>query len=278
MTAPPVAPGAARPGSRQRGGDRSVAVAASLTLVERNLRAWRGRWLLFGSNFLEAGFFLLSLGLGLGGLVGDIAVPGGAAVPYRVFVGSGMLATTAMFGPVYDTTFNFFVKLKYGRVYDAVLATPLTPTDVARGEVAWAVARGVVYAACFLATMAALGLVRSWWALAAVGAAALTAYGFAGAGLAAATWMRSFLDFDLVHVTLLPLFLLSTVFFPLTRYPGALQRLVAVTPLYQAVVLSRSLVLGQVGWHLVVPAAYLAAMGAAGLAVGARRMAARLQP
>jgi lipooligosaccharide transport system permease protein len=251
---------------------------AGLRIVERNALAWKNLWLLFLSNIFEAAFFLLSIGVGVGGLVGDVTVPSGTAVPYRVFVGAGMLASSAMFGPVFDTTFGFFVKLKYGKLYDGVLATPLAPVDVARGELVWAVLRGTFYAAFFLATMVALGFVRSWWALLAVPVAALIGYAFAATGLAAATWMRSFIDFDLVHITLLPLFLFSTIFFPLDRYPAAFQWIVQVTPLYQGVVLERALVLGEVGPWLIAPALYLLVMGTVGLAVAGRRMQAILQP
>jgi lipooligosaccharide transport system permease protein len=183
-----------------------------------------------------------------------------------------------MFGPVFDTTFNFFVKLKYVHLYDGVLATPLRPVDVVRGELAWAVLRGSVYALAFVATMVVMGLVRSWWAVLTVPVAALIGYAFGGAGLAVGTLMRSFIDFDWVNIALQPLFLFSATFFPLARYPEAVQRLVQVTPLYQGVLLERSLILGQVSWALVVPAAYLAVMGTVGLRVAGRRMATALQP
>jgi lipooligosaccharide transport system permease protein len=252
--------------------------AAAWPIVERNSLAWRGLALLFVSNLLEPAFFLLSIGVGLGAMVGDVALPSGTMVPFRLFVGAGMLASSAMFGPVFDTTFGFFVKLKYARLYDAVLATPLTPVDVARGEVAWAVVRGVIYAVCFLATMAAFGLVPSWWGLLAVPGAALIGYAFGATGLAVATWMRSFIDFDWVNIALLPLFLFSTIFFPLDRYPAALQVVVQATPLYQGVVLERALVVGEVDGWLLVPVLYLLVMGSVAVTVAGRRMQTRLQP
>jgi lipooligosaccharide transport system permease protein len=252
--------------------------AASWHIVERNALAWKGLALLFVSNILEPAFFLLSIGVGLGVMVGDVALPSGAVVSFRLFVGAGMLASSAMFGPVFDTTFAFFVKLKYGKLYDAVLATPMTPVDVARGEVAWAVVRGVIYATCFLATMAVMGLVPSWWGVLAVPGAALIGFAFAAAGLLSATFMRSFIDFDWVNIALLPLFLFSTIFFPLDRYPSALQTVVKVTPLYQGVALERSLVVGEVDLWLLVPVAYLLVLGSVCLALAGRRVHTRLQP
>jgi lipooligosaccharide transport system permease protein len=150
--------------------------------------------------------------------------------------------------------------------------------DVAVGELAWAVLRGAVYATAFVLTMVVLGLVESWWAVLAVPVAALIGFGFAGAALAVSTYMRSFLDFDWISIGLQPLFLFSATFFPLSRYPESLQGLVQLTPLFQGVLLERSLILGEVSWSLLFPALYLAAMGAVGLAVAGRRMRALLQP
>jgi lipooligosaccharide transport system permease protein len=252
--------------------------SAAWHIIERNALAWRGLPLLFISNMVEPAFFLLSIGVGLGAMVGDVALPSGTLVSFKVFVGAGMLASSAMFGPVMDTTFGFFVKLKYGRLFDGVLATPMTPIDVARGEVGWAVVRGAIYAACFLATMVLFRLVGSWWALLTVPAAALIGYAFGSAGLAASTFMRSFVDFDWVNIALLPLFLFSTIFFPLSRYPEAVQWIVQITPLYQGVVIQRSLVIGELSPWLILPVTYLAVMGTVSLRLASRRMAAMLQP
>ena len=104
--------------------------------------------------------------------------------------------------------------------------------------------RGAIYSTAFLVTMLFFGLVSSWWALLAVPAAVLIGFAFAGAGLAATTFMRSFVDFDYVNIAIIPLFLFSATFFPLDRYPAGLQAIIRVTPLYQGVVLERSLVLG----------------------------------
>ena len=125
-----------------------------------------------------------------------------------------------------------------------MLATPLRATDVALGEIGWALLRGAIYAAAFLVTMALLGLVSSPWAVLCLPAAMLIGFAFAGAGMAATTFMRSFVDFDYVNIALIPLFLFSATFFPLSRYPTGLQWLIRVTPLYQGVVLERSLVFG----------------------------------
>lgn len=256
----------------------SARLLPPMRLVERNAVAARGSVLTFVSVFLEPVFFLLSIGVGVGALVGDVPGPGGTPVPYKAFVAAGLLATSAMFGPVYDCTFNFFVKFKYVKTYDAVLATPLRPHDIAGGEVLWSLFRATVYAVAFLATMAVLGLIESWWAVLCLPASLLVSFAFAGAGLGASTFMRSWTDFDLVNVAILPMFLFSATFFPLSQYPPALQWVVRVTPLYQGVALERGLVFGVLDWTMLLNAAYLVAMGSAGLVVAARRLRVLLQP
>src|SRR5262245_5747258 len=136
-------------------------------LVERNVLAYRRIWYIFLSGFLEPIFFLLSIGIGVGKLVGDIKV-GGTTVDYQAFVAPGLLATAAMNGALLDTTFNFFVKYKYAHTYDGVIATPLGPRDIAVGEITWALLRGLMYSTVFLITMLFFGDVESWWAVLAV--------------------------------------------------------------------------------------------------------------
>jgi lipooligosaccharide transport system permease protein len=246
-------------------------------LVERNVLAYRRIWYIFLSGFLEPLLFLLSIGIGVGKLVGDLNV-GGHLVPYRSFVAPGLLAIAAMTGSLLDTTFNFFVKMKYSHTYDAVLASPLSPRDVAIGEITWALIRGATYSGAFLLTMLAFGDLRSAWSIAALPGAVLIGFGFAGVGLAATTYMRSFVDFDYVNMAMIPLFLFSATFFPLSRYPAGLQAVIRFTPLYQGVVLERSLVLGDLHWTLLIHAAYLLAMGLLGLRVASKRIGLLLQP
>jgi lipooligosaccharide transport system permease protein len=254
-----------------------IATRHAVRVVERNVLAYRRMWFIFLTGFAEPLLFLFSIGIGVGNLVGDLHV-GGRTVEYEQFVAPGLLAMSAMTGALLDATFNFFVKFKYTKVYDAVLATPIAPGDLAVGEVTWSLLRGALYSCFFLLTMVVLGLVDSWWAVFAAPGAILIGFGFAGAGLAATTWMRSFLDFDYVNLAIVPLFLFSATFFPLSRYPSWLELIVRVTPLYQGVVLERSLVLGDVHWSLLLNAGYLALMGFVGLRVAGRRLGRLLQP
>src|SRR4249919_3192919 len=122
-------------------------------IVERNFLVYKHSWVLLISGLLEPMFYLLSLGVGVGRLVGDITGPGGETLSYAAFVAPAMLASSIMNGAVIDTTFNVFFKLKYAKLYDAVLATPVRPTDIALGEIAWSLGRGLLYCSAFLTFM-----------------------------------------------------------------------------------------------------------------------------
>jgi lipooligosaccharide transport system permease protein len=251
---------------------RSMGGKGSLHLIERHARAYRHLWLVLVSGLAEPLFYLLSLGVGLGQLVGTVIGPDGHQVSYTAFVGPALLATSSMNGAIYDSTFGVFFLLKYAKVYNAILATPMRAADVALGQIGWALIRGSLYAFAFMLVMLGMGLLKSGWAVLALPAAILTGFAFASAGMAATTFMRSWQDFEFVMLVSLPMFLFSTTFYPLSIYPRALQIVVECTPLYQAITLIRGLTLGVVGPALLVPVAYLALMGVAGLLIAGRRV------
>jgi len=247
------------------------AYAALRLLVYRNFVVYRRAWKLFVTGFLEPVFYLLSIGIGVGALVGGFVFQG-HHVSYSAFVAPAMLATSAFNGALLDSTYNVFFKLKYVKIYDQMLSTPLTTADIARGEIAWAQLRGGVYGAAFVLVMLALGLIESWWAVLALPAVLLIGFACSAVGMAATTYMRSFQDFDKITLVQLPLFLFSATFFPVTAYHGVLRWVVECTPLYRGVVLCRELTLGTPGWASVISVAYLVALGAVGLYVVRRRL------
>jgi lipooligosaccharide transport system permease protein len=243
----------------------------SLHIVERHARVYRHAWLMLVSGLLEPLFYLLSIGVGLGHLVGPVTGPGGP-IGYTAFVAPALLASSSMNGAVFDSTFNVFFRLKYAKFYDAALATPMRPGDVALGEITWALIRGGLYACAFMVIMLAMGLVHSPWAVLAVPVALLIGFAFAAVGMAGTTYMRSWQHFEFVTLATLPMFLFSASFYPLTVYPAALRIVVECTPLYQGVALLRGLTLGAVGPGLLLHALYLAVMGLAGLSIATRRI------
>jgi len=241
-------------------------------LVERSLLVNRRAWLSIVSGFFEPLFYLVAMGVGFAGLTGAMTGPSGEPISYVAFVAPALLAASAMNGAVYDATFNLFFKLKYNRTYDAVLATPLGPIDIAVGEISWALLRGGLYALGFFTVMLGMGLVTSAWALLIVPAALIMAFGFAAVGMACTTYMRSWQDFDLVQLALMPMFLFSTTFFPLSVYPAAIQFLVRCFPLYHGIEIMRALSSGYVDLSVLGHLAYFAVMAAVGLVVAARRV------
>jgi lipooligosaccharide transport system permease protein len=251
---------------------RAGSERGSLRLIERHLRVYRHAWLVFVSGIFEPLFYLLSVGLGLGVLVGRVPGPGGHLIPYRDFVAPGLLAVSSMNGAMYDSTFNIFFRLKYDKLYDAVLATPIRPAQLALGEIGWALIRGTIYAVAFMLVMLGMGLLHSPWAVLAVPVAVLIAFAFAALGMTGTTYMKSWQDFDYVLLISTPLFLFSATFYPLGVYPRPVQLVIEYTPLYQGVVLIRDLTVGVVGPDLLWRAGYLVLLGLIGLYASGRRI------
>jgi lipooligosaccharide transport system permease protein len=243
----------------------------AVRLVERSAMVYRRTWLILLSGFAEPLMYLLSIRLGLGSLVGDVDLGDGRTVTYSAFVAPALMAAAAMNGAVYDSTFNIYFKLRHAKTYDAALATPLTSTDVALGEIAWAMLRGLLYAVAFAVTIAAMGLATSWWLVAAVPASLLISLAFATLGMAATTYLRSWVDFEWVGAVTMPIFLFSATFFPVSSY-GSVAWLVNLSPLYHGVELIRAAHAGR--WDATLPlhAGVLVMISLAGAWVVNRRM------
>lgn len=241
-------------------------------VVERNVTAVRHFWVVLLGGAVEPILYLLAIGLGLGGLVGDLTLADGRAVAYAAFVAPALLATSAMNGAVYEST-NIFFKVRYAKTYVAALATPLEPCDVVIGEILWSQMRGTLYGITFLALAVVLGLLSPVAALAVLPGAVLAGLAFAALAVAGITYMRSVLDFDVIELVTLPLFLFSATFFPLDVYPTWVRPLVQLSPLYHAVELLRALAVGPLRpAPLLAHAAVLAACAAGGVWLAGRRL------
>lgn len=252
---------------------RALYAGNARSVMQRGWSATRStNWLVIVSGFFEPIFYLLSLGIGFGALVGVVHTSSGQTVPYAAFIAPALLATAAMNGAVYDSTWNVFFKMHFAKLYEGMLATSLGPLDVALGEILLALLRGALYALGFMLVMQALGLNLSWWALLALPAVLLIAFGFASFGMGITSYMKTFQQMDWINFILLPMFLLSATFYPITVYPEPVQVIIKALPLWHGVELVRGLTTGMVDpgmlWHVL----YFLVMIVLGLILTTRRL------
>jgi lipooligosaccharide transport system permease protein len=253
--------------------------AAAVT--ERNLVAFRtggAYWWVVVSGFAEPLLYLLAIGWGVGALVGDLVLADGRVVPYLTFLAPALLAASAMNGALAESTMNFFAKMKFSKLYDSVLNTPVTPVEIAYGELGWAMVRGAIYTGAFLVIMVAMDLTSPVRAVAALPVALLVGFSFGALGMALATVMRSWQDFDYVGIVQFAVFLFSGTFVPVSSYPVVLQVAVHASPLYHGVALIRAVTMGGGGWGHAWHLAYLLVSVGLGMAVAGRRMTHLLTP
>ncbi|SCY42802.1 lipooligosaccharide transport system permease protein [Microbacterium sp. LKL04] len=257
----------------RRGGVRALWAGNPGAVVQRGFLAARSSsWAVVLSGFFEPVFYLASMGLGLGSLIGDVQTSQGVEVSYAAFIAPALLAVSAMNGAIYDSTWNVFFKLNYGKLYEGMLATSLGPLDVALGEILYALLRGLLYATGFMIVMQVLGLNLAWTAILAIPAVLLIAFGFASLGMGITSYMKTFQHMDWINFVLLPMFLFSATFYPITVYPGWVQSIVMALPLWHGVELIRGLTTGilSVGmlWHVL----YYVVMIAVGLVFTTKRL------
>lgn len=269
---PALAP--TRPLSKPRSGGIGALYAGNArSVVSRGLLATRStNYLIVLSGFFEPVFYLLSMGLGLGALVGNVATSTGQHVPYAAFIAPALLAVSAMNGAIYDSTWNVFFKMQYAKLYEGMLTTSLGPLDVALGEILLALLRGALYAGGFMIVMQVLGLNLAWTAILALPAVLLIAFGFASLGMAITSYLKTFQQMDWITFVMLPMFLFSATFYPLSVYPTAIQWVIQALPLWHGVELVRGLTTGALSvamlWHVL----YYVVMIAIGLVFTTRRL------
>lgn len=242
-------------------------------VIERGLMATRtSNAAIMISGFVEPVLYLLSMGIGLGALIGTVQGPEGTPISYAAYIAPALLTVSAMNGALYDSTINVFFKMNYGKLYQNMLYTSLGPLDVALGEIFLALLRGFLYATGFTIVMAAMGLITTWWALLMVPASVLIAFGFASIGMGITSYIRTFQQLDWVTFIMLPMFLFSATFYPLDVYPQAIQWLIQVLPLWHGVELLRQLSVGAFGVMTVVHVLYYVVMIAGGMMLTTNRL------
>ena len=246
-------------------------------LVERNVMVYRHQWIIIVSGVFEPIFYLLGIGLGLGGIIDSVPLADGRMVAYAAYVAPALLATASMNGAVFETIFNVFFKLNYAKTYDGVLATPMGITEIAIGEMLWALMRSLLYAIAMFVIMLFAGLILSPWGILMIPAALLVSAAFAAAGLAGTSFLRTVNDFDVpMGLVVMPMFLFSGTFFPIEAYPAPIQLFMQATPLYHAISLTRGLSTGIVGLAQLWDFAYLAVFFAICMWIAMRQMERKL--
>ena len=256
-----------------RGGVGALYAGSARAVVGRGPRATRStNWIVVLTGFVEPIFYLLSLGIGLGAYVGTVRDAAGAEIPYAAYIAPALLAVSAMNGAIYDSTWNVFFKLNHQKTYEGMLTTSLGPLDVALGEIALALLRGGAYGLGFLIVMQVAGLNLGWTAVFALPAILVIAFGFASLGMGITSYLKTFQQMDWIQFFLLPMFLLSATFYPLSVYPEPVQWIVQALPLWHGVELVRGLTTGVLGPAMLVHLLYYAVMIVAGLAFTTRRL------
>jgi lipooligosaccharide transport system permease protein len=260
-------------GDIRRGGVRALYAGNPRSVVQRGLIAARSsNWVVVLSGFFEPVFFLASMGIGLGPLIGTVETSTGQPVPYAAYIAPALLAVSAMNGAIYDSTWNVFFKMNHSKLYEGMLSTSLGPLDVALGEIIYALLRGAVYATGFLIIMQIFGLNLAWTAILALPAVVLIAFGFASLGMAVTSYMKVFQQMEWINFVLLPMFLFSATFYPITVYPEFIQWIVMALPLWHGVELIRGLTTGALSAAMLVHVGYYLLMIGIGLVFTTKRL------
>jgi lipooligosaccharide transport system permease protein len=255
-----------------------TAIAYSLRVYEywwmQYRRTWRGTVF---TSIVNPVFYLAALGVGLGTLVNKA---GGQplGVPYLDFVAPGMLAAAAMQLGSMEASWPVMGSFRWTRQYYAMTATPLGTRDVVVGHQLWMLARLGATSAIYLAVIAAFGGVNSWWGLLALPAAVLVGAAFTTPFAAyAATRDNDAAFVPINRFVILPMFLFSGTFFPVTQLPLPLELLAYLTPLWHGVDLCRELTLGDIHpWRALGHVAYLLPFFVGGLIWAHKTYARRL--
>ena len=247
------------------GGDRNMALARGpfpLSRVSyRAYRIWQRNRDIFlyqwktqvWPPFIEPVLNILALGIGLGAYVTDIA-----GLSYIQFIAPGFIASSAMFSATFTCTFGSFIRMKFQKTFDAILATPASLEDIITGEILWGATWGLITATVVLIVIAIFGLVVSPWALLVPVVGLMEGLLFASMAMVVTSLVPS-IDHFTYYFTLgiTPMFLFSGIFFPLDRLPEVVQGLAWMLPLTHVVNLHRGLILGRLSPVLLVDALWV---------------------
>jgi lipooligosaccharide transport system permease protein len=258
-----------------------MAVPGAVRVVERELRIYRRLWrgTVF-STFVGPSLFLGAMGLGLGGLIAsnDTTIDG---LDYLAFVAPGLLAATGLQLAAGESLWPVMAGTKWMRFYEAIVASPLRSIDIYLGHLGWVSVRLALSSVAFLIVAAVLGALVSPFAVLALPAAILTGLAFAAPLTAFAATQETDANFALImRFLVLPLFLFSGTFFPISQLPTWAEVIAWISPLWHGVVLCRAATTGEMpdggAAAVVLHVAILCAFIAAGVVWGSRTFARKL--
>jgi lipooligosaccharide transport system permease protein len=230
----------------------------------RSVAVWRRHFLVWRKlaipsilgNLADPLIMLFGLGYGLGAVLGSVD-----GTSYFAFLAAGFLASTSMYAATFESLYSAFSRMHVQRTWEAIVNAPMTLEDVLAGEWAWAATKSLAAGTCMLIVISAVGYASHPHALAAIPVVVLLGLAFGGIGLAVNALATGY-DFFSYYMTLVltPMMMLSGVFFPIERLPGAVLAVAQALPLYHGVALTRPLLAGdmppQVLLHVAVLAAY----------------------
>ncbi len=192
------------------------------------------------SSTVEPTIYLLAFGFGFGSLVSRVA-----GLEYIEFLGTGVVATAVLFSSAFPAMFSTFVKYKFQRTYDAILAAPVDARELVTAEALWIAARAGTYGCVPLLVAIAFGLDPRAEMLVVPAIAFTAGFGWACFGIIIAARMKSIENFNyVVSAVLTPLFLVAGTFFPITALPALASELAHANPLYHCVELVRHAAFG----------------------------------
>lgn len=225
---------------------RRIEPAAIAAVVSREVTMYRRFWRSTTfSSVVEPTIYLLAFGFGFGSLVSQVA-----GYDYVEFVGTGIVATAVLFSSAFPGMFATFVKRKFQRTYDAVLATPVDTEELVTAEALWIGLRSGVYGAVPMLVAVGFGLDPSVGMLLVPLIGILTGVGFALFGIWVSGVVPAIDSFGyVISAVLTPLFLVAGTFFPVDGLPDVIARLALLNPLYHCVELVRGAVFGFSGLH-----------------------------
>lgn len=208
----------------------------------RHMRVYRTHLISNGlPPFLEPLIFLAGIGLGLGHYIRQMG-----GVSYIEFLATGLLVTSSMYTASFETTFGTYIRMRFEKVYEGMLATPITVNNLILGEILWAGSKGFFFSLAVLLVIYSLQILKSPWAVLIPFVGMLTGLMFGAMGILVTSYIKNINHFNFFFTGFLsPMFFFSGVVFPIEKLPELLQPMAEIFPLTHSVRLARMIAFEQ---------------------------------